>query len=109
FSDVSFASWTNGVAEAADGTANATTATAATTSSIVSLLIGEPHPCSPEIERPTEGRPSKISGERREKPTAVGRAPSSLASQKACVRPAPPGGRRHLKRPQEVAHPSAAL
>jgi hypothetical protein len=35
-------------------------------------LIGQPSPCSPEIERPSAARPSKIPGERIEKPTPAG-------------------------------------
>jgi hypothetical protein len=41
-------------------------------------LIGEPPFVLPEIERPTEGRPSKIQGKHIE-PTAAGRAPVALA------------------------------
>jgi hypothetical protein len=45
-----------------------------------STLIGEPSPCSSEIERPSEARPSKIPEEHIEKPTPAGRVPSALAA-----------------------------
>jgi len=73
------------------------------------VLIGQPPPCSSEMERPSAARPSKIPEERIEKPTPAGRAPSVLAASTARVRPAPPGGARRQKRQQDVASANAAL
>jgi hypothetical protein len=60
------------------------------------------------MERPTEGRPSKIPEEHIE-PTAAGRVPPVLAAQTARMRPAPPGGARRQKRQQDVVPASTAL
>jgi hypothetical protein len=47
---------------------------------MIGALIGEPPLVRLEIERPSAARPSKIPGERIEKPTPAGRAPVALAA-----------------------------
>src|SRR5215207_11243056 len=106
----------SGTTKEARGVAH-TMADAATVISKVSpkaihqTLIGQPF-FAPLLRK--RGRPNETSGlpqtaDDGESPTTAGRAPRSLASQRARLRPAPPGGARHPKRQQGVALRSAEL